>query len=44
MVILKRLSKFGTLGLTTVYTVGHIFIAMACTFVITGAPLNSSGS
>ena len=40
MVILKRLSKFGTLGLKTVYTVGHIFIAMACTFVITGAPLN----
>ena len=40
MVILKRLSRFGTLGLTTVYTVGHIFIAMACTYVITGAPLN----
>ena len=36
----KRISKADSLGLTVVYTIGHIFIATICVYLITGAPLN----
>ena len=36
----KRISKADSLGLTVVYTIGHIFIATICVYFITGAPLN----
>ena len=38
----KRISKADSLGLTVVYTIGHIFIATICVYFITGAPLNLS--
>ena len=40
MVILNRVKNMSTLGLSVTYTIGHIFIAMNCTYFITGAPLN----
>ena len=40
MVFLERLKSVSTLGLSVIYTIGHIFIAMNCTYFITGAPLN----
>ena len=36
----KKISKVDSLGLTVVYTIGHIFIATICVYFITGAPLN----
>ena len=36
----KRISKADSLGLTVVYTVGHIIIATICVYLITGkAPI-----
>jgi len=39
-VIQRRSKKLGSVGLAVVYTVGHIFIAIACASYIFNAPLN----
>jgi uncharacterized membrane protein len=38
--ILNRIKEASTFGLSVIYTIGHICIAMLCTYFITGAPLN----
>ena len=39
-VIQRRSKNLGSVGLAVVYTVGHIFIAIACASYIFNAPLN----
>ncbi|MBD62947.1 MAG: hypothetical protein CMD68_02580 [Gammaproteobacteria bacterium] len=39
-VITAKILRYDSLLLAGVYTVGHIFIAMTCTLVITGTSLN----
>ena len=39
-IIQKRTKNLGSVGLAVVYTVGHIFIAIACASYIFNAPLN----
>ena len=38
--LLKRLIGGSSLMLAIIYTIGHIFIAMICNNLITGAPMN----
>ena len=39
-IIKRRTKNLGSVGLAVVYTVGHIFIAIACASYIFNAPLN----
>jgi len=39
-IIQRRTKNLGSVGLAVVYTVGHIFIAIACASYIFNAPLN----
>ena len=39
-IIQRRSKNLGSVGLAVVYTVGHIFIAIACASYIFNAPLN----
>ena len=39
-IIQRRTNNLGSVGLAVVYTVGHIFIAIACASYIFNAPLN----
>ena len=39
-IIQRRSKNLGSIGLAVVYTVGHIFIAIACASYIFNAPLN----
>lgn len=39
-VITKNILKHDSLLLAGIYTIGHIFIAMTCTLLITGASLD----
>tara|TARA_B100001057_G_scaffold474132_1_gene539325 strand:- start:519 stop:962 length:444 start_codon:yes stop_codon:yes gene_type:complete len=39
-IIQRRTKNLGSVGLAVVYTIGHIFIAIACASYIFNAPLN----
>ena len=39
-IITKRLIKYDSFILAGIYTIGHIFIAMTCTLLITGTSLD----
>ena len=39
-IIQRRTKNLGSVGLAVVYTVGHVFIAIACASYIFNAPLN----
>ena len=39
-IIQRRTKNLGSVGLAVIYTVGHIFIAIACASYIFNAPLN----
>ena len=42
--ILRNVVGYSSATLAAIYTIGHIFIAMTCTYLITGATLELSAT
>ena len=40
----RNIVGYSSAALTVIYTIGHIFIAMTCTYLITGATLELSAT
>jgi len=38
--LFKKITSINNLGVTIIYTLGHLIIASACNIIITGASLN----